>query len=134
MYWSYGSTRAILPDLVMDDKIFHPVASAFESYGASQFEFVVAEGRNPSTSTVHLSTDRTITYDVGVAVLAPISRGCASRNCYHSKKLNPSYMRGCSCKSRKVGVYRRWRCHGVEAAANWGRNMFLNGRKKLSSS
>jgi len=41
-YWNMASTRALVPGLMADDKVFQPIAPGFEKYPTSQFEFILA--------------------------------------------------------------------------------------------
>jgi NADH dehydrogenase FAD-containing subunit len=69
MYWNVASIRAILPNMMGDDKLFLPIAPAFAKYPSDQYELVrgVAERLDPSANVVEVrgndGSARTIQYD-----------------------------------------------------------------------
>lgn len=69
MLWSLATPRAILPNMMDDDKLFLPIAPAFEKYPSDQYELVqgVAERLDPSGNTVEVrgqdGSARIIQYD-----------------------------------------------------------------------
>ena len=69
MYWMIASVRAILPDMMGDDKLFIPLAPGFAKYPSEQYEIIegVAEKVEPGTKSVQIRGNdgfaRTITYD-----------------------------------------------------------------------
>lgn len=69
LFWCLASIRGILPNMLDDDKIFIPLATAFAKYPSNQYELVqgVAESVDPSGNTVEVrgndGSARTIQYD-----------------------------------------------------------------------
>jgi NADH dehydrogenase FAD-containing subunit len=69
LYWNIASVRAILPNMMPDDKLFHAIAPGFAKYPSDQYELVrgKAERVDPSASTVEVrgndGSARTIQYD-----------------------------------------------------------------------
>lgn len=45
-YWSMASPRGLVPGQLTDEKLFQPVASGFNKYPASQFEFILASAES----------------------------------------------------------------------------------------
>jgi NADH dehydrogenase FAD-containing subunit len=69
LLWNFATVRGILPNMLGDDKLFLPIAPAFEKYPSEQYELVqgMAEGVDPSTKTVAVrgndGSARAIQYD-----------------------------------------------------------------------
>ncbi|KAK3359250.1 hypothetical protein B0T25DRAFT_564272 [Lasiosphaeria hispida] len=69
LYWCWAGVRAILPNMMADEKVFLPITPNFAQYPTERFEFVLgkAENVNPGINavTVHENdgTTRTIAYD-----------------------------------------------------------------------
>lgn len=69
LYWPIASVRAIVPDMLDDDKISLPLAEAFAKYPSKNFELVQgkADKVNPVGNTVDVllndASSRTITYN-----------------------------------------------------------------------
>ncbi|KAK3995625.1 hypothetical protein QBC44DRAFT_378439 [Cladorrhinum sp. PSN332] len=70
LYWAIASIRAIVPDLLDDDKVSIPLAPAFAQYPSDKYELVhgTANKVNPSANTVDVVLNengfsRTIQYD-----------------------------------------------------------------------
>lgn len=53
-YWPLATPRVVVPDQMLDDKIFYSIPKAFQKYPSSRFEFVLgkAETWNPATNSV----------------------------------------------------------------------------------
>ncbi|KAH8887453.1 putative FAD binding protein [Thozetella sp. PMI_491] len=68
-YWHLATVRAILPDMLPDDKIFLPIAPTFAKYRSEQYELVLGKAKklDPNNNSVEVATNegehRTIKYD-----------------------------------------------------------------------
>jgi thioredoxin reductase len=67
-YWNLASIRAVLPGIIKDDQIFHPIEPGFAHYPKENFEFVLgsANGVDPTKKTTKISTaqgEKTVPYD-----------------------------------------------------------------------
>jgi NADH dehydrogenase FAD-containing subunit len=136
MYWHNATIRAILPDMLSDDKILYPIAPAFKKYSASQFEFVVAKAEklDPETKTVHISTGRSINYDVLV-----IATGSSFKGGMPFKHLSTTEETRNTLHewSKKIGnaesiVVAGGGATGVELAGELGQEYASNGTKKVT--
>jgi apoptosis-inducing factor 2 len=67
-----ASPRALIPGQLGDSKMFLPIAAGFESYPASQFEFIVgwAETLDVVAKTVGISSTEKITLKYDFLILA----------------------------------------------------------------
>ncbi|KAK4193069.1 hypothetical protein QBC35DRAFT_482536 [Podospora australis] len=69
LFWCFAAVRAILPDMLADDKVFVPIAPAFAKYPSEQYEIVLgkAEKVDPGSNTVQVTgndgSSRAIPYD-----------------------------------------------------------------------
>ncbi|KAK1760748.1 hypothetical protein QBC47DRAFT_368105 [Echria macrotheca] len=69
VYWCFAAVRGILPDMVPDDKMFHPVTESFAKYPKGQFEHVLGQAiqLTPESNSVLVrendGAERTVTYD-----------------------------------------------------------------------
>lgn len=82
-YWCLASVRAILPDMLPDEKVFFPIAPLFSKYPKGQFEFIVgkAETLDPVKRTVLVSTTsnsgvpRELAYDTLIVATGASTKG-----------------------------------------------------------
>lgn len=65
LYWNIASARGIVPGQFSDDKLFQPIATGFDKYPASQFEFILAaaESLDVDAKKVELSGQQMLDYD-----------------------------------------------------------------------
>ena len=76
-YWSMASSRALVPGQLTDEKLFQPVASGFNKYPASQFEFVLAsaESLDVEAKKVRISGDQVLDYDYLILATGSHTKG-----------------------------------------------------------
>ncbi len=46
MYWHISAPRAILPDMLADDKVFIPIAPTLAKYPSTKYEFVLGKAES----------------------------------------------------------------------------------------
>ncbi|KAK3903351.1 hypothetical protein C8A05DRAFT_14701 [Staphylotrichum tortipilum] len=140
MYWNLASIRAILPDMMGDDKLFIPLAPAFAKYPSEQYEIIhgVAEKVEPSARTVQIrgndGSARTISYDdLVVATGASFKADMPFKNLSTTEETKASLHDW----AKRIGaaksiVVAGAGATGVELAGELGQEYAVTGKKEIT--
>lgn len=76
-YWSMASPRGVVPGQLADEKLFQPIATGFNRYPATRFEFILAKAESVDfgVKTVGISTGETLDYDYLILATGSRTRG-----------------------------------------------------------
>ncbi|KAJ4306510.1 hypothetical protein N0V88_001314 [Collariella sp. IMI 366227] len=140
MYWNLASVRAILPDMMEDDKLFLPIAPTFAKYPSDRYELVqgVAERVDPDRNAVEVrgndGSARTIQYDELVIATGSSSKGgMPFKNLSSTEKTKDALHDWANrIKSAKSVVVAGAGATGIELVGELGQEYASTGLKQIT--